>query len=109
MWCFKADRVTTNSTCTFATWQVWSKPLPGGAAAVLLVNNGRETADVTVEFAMLGVACATSGACRARDLWGHADLGAVGASFTAKALTPHDSMFLVVNRSSSEPIQWHGS
>ena len=108
--CFKADRVTTNSTCSFATWQVWSKPLPGGAAAVLLVNNGRETADVTVELAMLGVACAAGGTCRARDLWGHEDLGAVaGGSFTAKGLTPHDSMFVVVNGSSSERVRWHGS
>ena len=48
MWCFQADRTTTNSTCSFAAWQVWKKALPGGAAAVMLVNNGREVADVSV-------------------------------------------------------------
>ena len=90
--------------------QVWSKPLPGGAAAVLLVNNGRETTDVTVQLAALGVPCAATGSCRARDLWEHKDLGAVpGASFTAKGLTPHASMFVVVNSSSHERVRWQAS
>ena len=48
MWCFQADRTTTNSTCSFAAWQVWKKALPGGAAAAMLVNNGQEVADVSV-------------------------------------------------------------
>ena len=74
---------------------------------MLLVNNGREPADVTVQLAALGVPCAARGSCRARDLWEHKDLGAVaGPTFAARALTPHASMFVVVNSSSHERVRW---
>lgn len=45
---------------------VRSKPLPGGATAVLLVNNGRATADVSVALAALNVSCAVDNSCRVR-------------------------------------------
>lgn len=163
MWCFKADRTSTNSTCSFPAWQVglppatpppapaplcflplpvllpslplplpplllllfllpllqlassscilvviptalawqvWHKPLPGGAAAVLLVNNAGSPSDVSVELSLLNLACLGTG-CVARDIWAHTDLGPVKGAFTAKGLGPHASAFIVVNGSTA--------
>ena len=66
---------------------------------MLLVNNGNDVADVTVSLAALGVPCAAASSCRARDVWRHANLGAVHGSYTAKALTPHASALVVINAS----------
>ena len=48
LWCFKPNRTATNSTCSFPVWQTWYKPLSDVSMAVLLVNNGNSTADVSV-------------------------------------------------------------
>ena len=70
---------------------------------MLLVNNGVETINVSVTLSMVGVACAMDNTCQARDIWQHKDLGHVtGATFTARALTPHSSAFVIFNSSSSD-------
>jgi alpha-galactosidase len=63
------------------TLEVWSKPLLGAATyAVVLFNRTDTAADITVTFSDLGI---TSGNVTARDLWAHADLGALSGSYTA--------------------------
>jgi hypothetical protein len=36
---------------TVPEWQAWYKPLPGGGAAIIVVNHGNATINVTVDFA----------------------------------------------------------
>ena len=99
LWCFKPNRTATNSTCSFPVWQTWYKPLSDVSMAVLLVNNGNSTADVSVSVSALNLSC--TGGCSVRSVWEHRDLGAKalgGGVFTA-TLTPHDSAFIVINAS----------
>eukprot|EP01052_Picozoa_sp_SAG31_P006597 SAG31_NODE_304_length_18019_cov_10.386440_12_plen_127_part_00 len=106
--------------------QVWHKPLPFGAAALLLVNNDVMPQDVSVDLALLNVSCEVptttvtraslarrrvagddnnasfANLCGVRDIWAHRDLGkVVGKAFVAKQLGPHASAFIVVNHSGS--------
>ncbi len=85
--------------CTVPRWEVWAKPLPGGAAAVLILNhdNAGEAAAVAVPLAAVpGLVCgAAGGPCAVRDVWAHADNGT--ATGELQALVPaHDSVFLTL-------------
>ena len=97
MWCFQPRR-SGNSTCKFATTQVWKKQLGGGQVAVLLVNNGDGPNDVAVDFAQLGLACGSGdGGCTVRDVWGgHNTTWVGGKNWTAAQLRAHDSQLLRV-------------
>jgi hypothetical protein len=105
MWCFQFDRLQ-NTTCKFAKWMVWSKPLPYGVVAVLLMNNDNQVSDVNVSIEALNITCgghhdsdnSQNQTCYVRDIWKKRDLGAFPTSgvWTAKQLTPHDTMFIVV-------------
>jgi alpha-galactosidase len=59
--------------------EVWAKNLSDGAKAVGLFNRGEEAAEVTAQWADLGL----SGKCLVRDLWRQKDVGAFAGSFTA--------------------------
>jgi hypothetical protein len=88
--------------CKFPIWQVWYKPLPQEAAAVLVVNNGNQVVDVSVELLTLNVSCTS---CHVSNIWNHRIILAPVASrakFMAKALTPHDSAFVVVSDGHSD-------
>ena len=75
--------------------QVWAKKQPGGAVAVLIINADNSTArNVGVTMASLGLAGKTS--VTARDVWAKKDLPDVdGPTFTAIAIPPQDSRFLL--------------
>lgn len=76
--------------------QYFYKPLDwaGRKTAVLLMNHLNTTADLTLSFADVpGLACSS---CKVRDLWKHADLGAVHDTFTAANVGAHDAAFLVL-------------
>ncbi len=60
--------------------EIWARPLWDGTQAVALFNKSVNTADVTVDWADLGL----SGAQRVRDLWRKKDLGSFEKSFTAE-------------------------
>jgi alpha-galactosidase len=60
--------------------EVWAKPLDKGAHAVGLFNRGEEDAQITVKWTDLQL----KGKQKVRDLWAHADRGAVADQFTAK-------------------------
>jgi alpha-galactosidase len=59
--------------------QVWVANEPDGSLAVGLFNLGGAPAPITVAWSDLGI----TGAADVRDLWAHADLGAMSGSFTA--------------------------
>lgn len=88
-----------NKFCDVPAAMVWKKQLSGGKLAVLLMNNDNTTADVSVAWdaAPIGstVKCSAAG-CDVRDIHAHKDLGSFADGFTAKALAPHDSVFITV-------------
>jgi alpha-galactosidase len=75
------------------TLEVWSKPLTGSQTyAVALFNRGATSADITVNFADLGI---TSNA-QLRDLSNHLDLGCKTSSYTGAAIASHGVLMLKV-------------
>lgn len=79
--------------CTFPSVQYLAKQLPNSDVAVLLMNNGNVTADLTISFASVpGLSAASTVAVR--DIWAHADLPQASGSFTAANVGSRDSVFL---------------
>jgi len=74
--------------------EVYNKPLADGTTAVLLLNKGREEADVTVRWDQIGL----SGKQPVRDLWARKNLGEIEDSFTARDLGQHEHRMLKVGR-----------
>jgi len=74
--------------------EIYNKPLADGTTAVLLLNKGREKADITVTWDMIGL----SGKQPVRDLWERKDLGKFADSFTARALGQHGDMMLKIGK-----------
>jgi alpha-galactosidase len=65
---------------TGAGQQVWAKRLSGsGNVAVVLLNRGSSTANITVNWSAIGL----SGSASVRDLWAHANRGSFTNSYTA--------------------------
>jgi alpha-galactosidase len=77
--------------------QVWSRPLSDPSArAVALFNPTDTAAAITVRWADIGLA---PGDALVRDLWAHADRGAVADSFTA-TVEPHGTVMLKITAQS---------
>jgi len=72
--------------------EVYNKPLNDGTTAVLLLNKGKDAADVAVTWEKIGL----SGEQLVRDLWARQDLGTFADGFTAKGLEQHGQRFLRV-------------
>jgi alpha-galactosidase len=82
--------------CSVAAWQVFSKPLPAGGAAVLVLNHAdAATAAMALPLASIpGLAAAGSGSASVRDVWARADLPpATGGQLAIPAVASHDSVF----------------
>jgi len=60
-------------------YDVWARPLAGGATAVALFNRGVRTRTISVDFSALGLPQRVI----VRDVWRQKDLGARETSFTA--------------------------
>jgi alpha-galactosidase len=71
-----------------------------GKVAVVLLNSGSDTADLSFNFKDIPGVTATS--FTVRDLWAHKDMGSATGSFTAKAIASHDCAFLVLTPSTAE-------
>jgi alpha-galactosidase len=85
-----------------ARWQVWAKPQPDGAVAVLLVNMGDDVFTLSVvpsEF-VLG----SDGTVAVRDVWNGKDLGrkASATPLVFDSVAAHDSIFLVFTPTSHQ-------
>ena len=79
-------------------WQIWGKPQPDGAWAVLILNNdGDNVQDLKLDFKHIpGM---NSKNVKVRSIWDKKDLGTFSDSYTAKGVLPFDSEFLMVSPS----------
>ena len=92
--------------CDVPVTQGWWKPLPGGATALLLINNHPAAPRTArADFAGVpGLRCAPS--CAVFDVWAQAPGKAGATAFFEAALAPHDSAFVVL----SDPARpWAGA
>lgn len=80
--------------------EVYSKPLSDGTTAVLLLNKGADTADVTVSWDQIGL----KGAQPVRDLWQRKNLGVYPGRFTARDLPQHDHRLLKIGTPGRSPL-----
>ena len=80
--------------------EIYNKPLSDGTTAVLILNKGDETTDITVTWDMIGL----KGKQKVRDLWEQKDLGKFKDFFTAKALSKHEHLLLKVGNSGDKPL-----
>ena len=74
--------------------QVFTKPQPNGAVAVLFLNG----APLNATASTFGIALSDlglSGTVAVRDIWKRADLAKATGKFTTDAVAPHDSRFFV--------------
>ncbi len=69
----QGDRVSATGP-----FEIWMKPLAGGAKAVALFNRSEADYPITVQLKAVGF----GGAVHARDLWAHKDLGTLRGSYT---------------------------
>lgn len=74
--------------------EVYNKPLADGTTAVLLLNKGRDKADIRVRWDQIGLA----GSQPVRDLWARKNLGSFKDGFTAEGLGQHEHLMLKVGR-----------
>lgn len=62
--------------------EVWAKQLQDGSRAVILLNRGSSSSDITVHWEQIGYPAHLSAAVR--DLWAHKDLGKFTGKFSAQ-------------------------
>ncbi len=77
---------------TLGPLQIWVRPLDGGAKAVVVLNAGEAPQQAELKWADIGLA---QDPAQVRDLWAHANLGAVAGAFSTE-LPPHGCAFLRV-------------
>ena len=83
---------------------MWSKPLGIGHHAVFILSNASSPINVTVSLGVIDLLLNGSRAVVVRDLYRHAELGRVrNGTWTAEALAPHDSRFLVFALQADDP------
>lgn len=86
---------------TIPSEQYWYKPLKtdGTRTAVLLMNHGDATSDLSLTFADIpGVKCTT---CHVRDIVARKDLGTFTNTYIAQSVESHAASFLMI---SPEPL-----
>lgn len=69
---------------------MWTKPLPGGDQAVLVINICETARDIDVPLSSLGL----SGSAAVYDVYKHESLPSISGSLTVKGLASHDSYFV---------------
>ena len=79
--------------------EIWLKTLSGGAKAVVLVNTGKTTASLALNWSEIGL---PPGVAQVRDLWAHKNLGPFTNSYSAQ-VPKHGCKFLKIV-AGSEPI-----
>ena len=83
------------SGCSLAAWQAFSKPLPGGAAAVLVLNHGHGVLPA-MDLPLAGIPGLqpSSASFTVRDAYAHTDLPpATGGLLHIPDIQSHDSVF----------------
>lgn len=82
--------------CTLPVEQQLYKPLPGGGAAVLVMNHGQGVRNTLVNLtAIPGLACAP-GPCSVRDIWAGKDLPPVTRQLLVNDVQSHDVAYFIL-------------
>ena len=86
----------------FGPLQLWTKPQPGGAAAVFINNVGATWGDFpqvvppqTIKLTDIGGIDATK-AFKVRDIWNHADIAHVSGELVTPHIPEGDSLFYLL-------------
>jgi hypothetical protein len=97
--CLAAQRAPPN---LFGPMQLWSKPQPGGAAAVFINSQGstwgnQNDATTAASFKASEIpGLKQSASYKVRDVWNHTDLPNTNGDFATDAIAPGDSrMYLL--------------
>ena len=82
---------------TFATWQIWAKPMLADHTrwAVLLVNVGTDVRDIPLAYA--DVSPKLGAAPAATDVWTGRAVALTPRSTTFEGVAAHDSVFLFLH------------
>ncbi len=80
--------------CSIPTWEIFSKPLSKGGAALLFLNHGDSSTNITINTA--DVPYLQCSQCQVRDVWLHQDMGVQGPLIQVNNLASHDSVFLTL-------------
>lgn len=90
---------------SFGPMQMWTKPLPGGALALVLLNRAKtdsRAVDVSVELKDLpGFESHTSTPVRVRDVWTRKDLGKLKGEALQLVVPGGDSRFILLTPEST--------
>jgi hypothetical protein len=81
------------ANCSFPSVQYLYKPLPAGDTAVLLINSGDSTVNLTLNFTSVPGLSATT-TYSLRDITNQVNLGSFSNTFTANTVGSRDSVFL---------------
>jgi hypothetical protein len=83
--------------CTLPVEQQIYKPLPGGRAAVLIMNHSAvPLQSVGVNLALIpGLTC-VPGSCAVRDVWAHASRASATGTLPVPELLSHDVAYFLV-------------
>ncbi|MCG8620896.1 MAG: glycoside hydrolase family 27 protein, partial [Proteobacteria bacterium] len=73
--------------------EVWAGPLDGGAVAVVLLNRGTSSANVTAEWTDIGLKSSTK--ATVRDLWKLQDIGVMQGSVTSVVVSHGVAMYKI--------------
>jgi len=77
------------------TQQVWARPLNNNAWALLFINAGLQTTDITCDSACMAK-MSLPARVNVRDLWAHKDLGSVTTqSYTAKQVLANGGVLML--------------
>jgi alpha-galactosidase len=74
------------------TLEIWAKPLHDGSTAVVMLDRGASSFNMTLNFSDIHQPVTS----HVRDLWAHQDLGAFSGSFTANV--PSHGAYMVIVR-----------
>ena len=75
--------------------QMWAKPQPKGATAVLIINDSPHNASAAINMSSIRHAHAAAAVTEVLDIWTGKTVGTVGAggSFATPSFGSHDSVF----------------
>ena len=76
---------------TFDGAEVWIAPLADQSVAVVLLNSGGKTQNVTAYFSEIGL----TGTASVRDLWAHEDQGTATDSIS-RSIQSHSAVMLIL-------------
>jgi alpha-galactosidase len=90
----QATRVWASEDSASVRKEIWTRPLAKGGNAVAVFNRGPDSAQVTVDFAKLGIDLRRK---TVRDLWAHSNVRVKGTQYVA-SVPSHGTVLLRVGR-----------